>query len=204
MPLKDRDRVVALLRTYNDARETLQRGDAGGTFYADARLLLMPDAFHEGSYVNLEGVLLGIRRLWPGHFRNVTARYVFPERVSVRLAERNGCLYHIERIADSLEPEKFINMLGVPFERDGCAEILNKQEIRNWEGGTIQRIVRAPRGKGADGREVQVAIARWQEWVEPQMTNRAVDAITALMPRPINLPSEIYQWAVERETLLAA
>lgn len=74
--LSKRDRIIVLLKTFNDARETLQRGDAGGSNYPDDRLLLMPDAWTTGGYEELQRALARLRLRAPREYWHVTHRYL--------------------------------------------------------------------------------------------------------------------------------
>lgn len=72
--------MVALLDTYNDARETLQagaKGEGGGGY------LQMPNLWHQGSYADLERTLLVMRALGQ---KGSIMEYGTGQRMSLRIA----------------------------------------------------------------------------------------------------------------------
>lgn len=77
---KRREAVLALLRWYTDATCTLQRGDQGGSFYPDSRLLRMPAVYRRSSYRALERCLGDLKVEDKAAFLGVRSRYIWAER----------------------------------------------------------------------------------------------------------------------------
>ncbi len=90
--LSPTDRVIALLRTVNEAREAWDTRSSGGG------ALLMPTMWHEGSYVELERCLLLMREGGPDHLLDpVTGSRLFGEGgfpVEVLLPARRQLWWH--------------------------------------------------------------------------------------------------------------
>jgi len=87
--LTRRQRIVRLLSTYRDVVAP-RTSDLGVSAEHGDRILLMPPAYHEGSYRELERCLLRLRVRFPRLDWQVRARYFESEQKTRALARRSG------------------------------------------------------------------------------------------------------------------
>lgn len=176
-----RERCIALLRSYRDVCETLQRGDTGGTFYPDSRLLQMPNAWHAGSYAELEDALRRLRSMGPAHYWNLSERYLRSQRGPRHLVNFGGrYVIDVKRNAEGrLEPTETL----------GCnAEVILARQERD---GAIPTRPGEP-----NATRVIALVERWDARVRLRTVETAVDFVLAFMPKVIRLPREVYEEAV--------
>ena len=175
-PDERRERVLALLRTYNDARETLQRGDAGGRFDPDSRELAMPNAWHEGDYAALEDALRQLRGLTPHHYWHLAERYIRSQRAMRELIARAERYHYPERIRHRVK-------VGEPLETN--AAVLTAVPLPNG--------ILPTRGNEPRAVLVRAVVERWHPRVIQRMATRSVDFVTCLMPPKVRLPRAVYE-----------
>jgi hypothetical protein len=87
--VKRREAIVLLLVTLRDVQDPLQRGTGGiGGEFGD-KLLLLPNAWHEGSYSELVASLRRLRQAEPELYWHLSERYLRSLRRRARM-RRSG------------------------------------------------------------------------------------------------------------------
>ena len=164
--LSKRDRIVVLLRTFNDTRETLQREDAGKSLYPDSRALYMPNAWKTGGYEELVRALVRLRLRAPKEYWHVTHRYLrsTKRRTDVtRRGEEWVGLRHNQRVFSHAMPE-----------------------------GEERRRTR-PKGDASKSERDFVAIVEsWDEGVDVTVVAEGISMLVKLYSGWPRLPDEVY------------
>lgn len=171
-----RERILLLLRSYRDARETLQSGDSGGVSgeHGD-RLLLMPNVWRRGSYGELEVCLAELRVKSPRAFRHLRDRYLNGERVKLyRAYKRTG--------------RGEIDIRLRPNEEIVCPPVLPLKRPKGYEPGQEDWL---------DLRDdlAMVVVHRWDKTVDPRVVSLAVDWLTQRFRGWPRLPGELEEAA---------
>lgn len=198
-----RDTLILALRTLPIVSESLQRGDEGGSFKAESRLMTMPAAWHAGcppdchipnpdgsprcrsTYQRLLTELARLRRMGKAHYWHVTRRYVVAEHITKTLANHKGVYYNVE--ARQIAGER---MFFVAAPLPGNTEVLR----------AIAQPRASVRVQGAKPHEkrpvvVRAIVERWDPEVIPRITSRALDVLSFLMPPDIVLPRDVLEAA---------
>jgi hypothetical protein len=174
--------IVTLLRTLRDAGETLQRGDEGGKMQVGSRILLMPAAYHHGSYAELVIALARLRRMGPRHYWHVNERYVKSERLMRQLINRGGSYFETEEHVSYPGGERHVRY-------GTLAPLRRNAEVLQAVAQPKATVVRKP----GDPRMVLVraVVEIWDASVERRPLETGLDFLSAYLPASLVLPREI-------------
>jgi hypothetical protein len=178
-----RETIITLLRTLRDAGETLQRGDEGGAFNPDSRVLTMPAVFHVGSYRELLAALLELRAAGPRHYWHVSERYIRSERLTRDLINRAGRYFEATKI--TTHPVD-----GEPFVRWSIeAPLAKNMEVLQAVAQPKVPVLRKP----GDPRMVLVhaTVERWDAKVERRPLETGIDFLSSRLPQRLVIPRDV-------------
>jgi hypothetical protein len=197
--------LIHALRSLRDVSETLQRGDSGGKFTAESRLLTMPSAWHAGcprecigrggndpracnsTYARLVLALMLMRSVWPTHHWHVSQRYLDSERLS----------HELVRVVQGTRPRYWEAIRRDRWDGDthSVRYSVGDRLPANVEVLSFVQDLRAPisRREGIPPTAVLVwaAIEWWNERVRETIVKEAVDGLLQLMPERIELPAAV-------------